>query len=109
MAMRRYSMDLRERVYAALLEGASSIEVGERFDVSDSYVRKVRLPVSPVWDARVPGSQTRALTGGCPTARRRTGDAGARARRCDHSGVGAAARRTSRSALQQFRAQSRSG
>jgi transposase len=41
--MRTYSMDLRERVVAALDEGESSLEVAARFGVSDSWVRKLRL------------------------------------------------------------------
>ena len=41
--MHAYSMDLRERVVAALDEGESSLEVASRFGVSDSWVRKLRL------------------------------------------------------------------
>jgi transposase len=41
--MSPYSMDLRERVVAALDEGESSLEVASRFGVSDSWVRKLRL------------------------------------------------------------------
>ena len=41
--MRPYSNDLRERVFGAMQEGASSLEAGERFGVSDSFARKLRL------------------------------------------------------------------
>ena len=40
--MRAYSMDLRERVVAALDEGESSLEVAARMGVHDSWVRKLR-------------------------------------------------------------------
>jgi transposase len=40
--MRAYSMDLRERVIAALDEGESSLEVAARMGVHDSWVRKLR-------------------------------------------------------------------
>src|SRR5271154_1220215 len=40
--MRAYSMDLRERVMAALDEGESSLEVASRLGVHDSWVRKLR-------------------------------------------------------------------
>ena len=40
--MHAYSMDLRERVVAALDKGQSSIEVAKRFGVHDSWVRKLR-------------------------------------------------------------------
>ena len=38
-----YSLDLRERAVALLDEGATSVEVAELLDVSDSWVRKMRL------------------------------------------------------------------
>ncbi len=38
-----YSLDLRERAVALLDEGATSGEVAELLDVSDSWVRKMRL------------------------------------------------------------------
>jgi transposase len=38
-----YSLDLRERAVALLDEGASSPEVAEMLNVSDSWVRKMRL------------------------------------------------------------------
>jgi len=38
-----YSLDLRERAVALLDEGATSLEVAELLDVSDSWVRKMRL------------------------------------------------------------------
>jgi transposase len=41
--MQPYSNDLRERVFGAMREGASSLEAGERFGVSDSFARKLRL------------------------------------------------------------------
>jgi transposase len=40
--MRTYSMDLRERVVAALDEGESSLEVAARLGVHDSWVRKLK-------------------------------------------------------------------
>lgn len=40
--MRSYSMDLRERVIAALDEGESSLEVAARLGVHDSWVRKLK-------------------------------------------------------------------
>ena len=39
--MRAYSMDLRERIAAALDEGQSSLQVAKRFGVHDSWVRKL--------------------------------------------------------------------
>lgn len=36
-------MDLRKRVFEAMREGASSLEAGELFNVSDSWARKLRL------------------------------------------------------------------
>lgn len=41
--MRSYSLDLRQRVMAALEKGDSSLEVAARFGVSDSWVRKLRI------------------------------------------------------------------
>lgn len=41
--MRPYSNDLRERVFGAMREGASSLEAADRFGVSDSFARKLRL------------------------------------------------------------------
>lgn len=41
--IKAYSIDLRERAVALLDEGATSLEVAERLDVSDSWVRKMRL------------------------------------------------------------------
>ena len=38
-----YSQALRERAVALLDEGASSLEVAEILDVSDSWVRKMRI------------------------------------------------------------------
>ena len=38
-----YSLDLRERAVGLMDEGASSLEVAEILDVSDSWVRKMRL------------------------------------------------------------------
>lgn len=38
-----YSLDLRERAVALLDEGATSLEVADLLDVSDSWVRKMRL------------------------------------------------------------------
>jgi len=38
-----YSLDLRERAVALLDEGATSVEVADLLDVSDSWVRKMRL------------------------------------------------------------------
>lgn len=43
--MQPYPMELRQRVWAALQEGASSLEVAERFGVNDSCVRKWRARV----------------------------------------------------------------
>jgi transposase len=40
--MRPFSSDLRERVAVSLRAGANSREVGERFGVSASFVRKLR-------------------------------------------------------------------
>ena len=40
---RPYSLDLRERAVALLDEGATSLEVADLLDVSDSWVRKMRL------------------------------------------------------------------
>jgi putative transposase len=40
---RPYSLDLRERAVALLDEGATSVEVADLLDVSDSWVRKMRL------------------------------------------------------------------
>ena len=42
MGMRPYAMELRERVWRALEEGESSGEVGERFGIDASCVRKWR-------------------------------------------------------------------
>jgi transposase len=41
--IKAYSIDLRERAVALLDEGATSLEVAELLDVSDSWVRKMRL------------------------------------------------------------------
>jgi transposase len=41
--MRPYSLDLRERVLAALEAGQSSPKVAVRFGVSESFVRKLRI------------------------------------------------------------------
>jgi putative transposase len=38
-----YSLDLRERAVALLDEGSTSVEVADLLDVSDSWVRKMRL------------------------------------------------------------------
>jgi len=52
-----HSMEMRERVWEALQQGASSLEVAERFDVAASWVRSLRqafrrrghlTPVRPV-------------------------------------------------------------
>ena len=41
--IKAYSIDLRERAVALLDGGATSLEVAEILDVSDSWVRKMRL------------------------------------------------------------------
>jgi transposase len=41
--MRAYSMDLRQRVLAAVRRGESSVAIAARFGVSDSWVRKLRI------------------------------------------------------------------
>ena len=38
-----YSLDLRERAVSLLDEGLNSVEVSEMLDVSDSWVRKMRI------------------------------------------------------------------
>jgi transposase len=43
--MQPYPMELRQRVWQALQEGASSLEAAERFGINDSCVRKWRARV----------------------------------------------------------------
>jgi transposase len=57
-------MDLRERALALLERGKSSIEVGEQLDVSDSWVRKIRLRLAVLGEVapRTPPGKPRKLT-----------------------------------------------
>jgi transposase len=57
-------MDLRERALALLERGKSSIEVGEQLDVSDSWVRKIRLRLAILGEVApgTPPGKPRKLT-----------------------------------------------
>jgi len=50
--MKAMSLDLRERILAALEEEPSSLIVGKRFGVSPSSVRKLRLKVERTGEPR---------------------------------------------------------
>ena len=57
--MQPYPMELRQRVWQALQEGASSLEAAERFGINDSCVRKWRARVKQTGSLQ-PATQRRA-------------------------------------------------
>src|SRR5712672_878709 len=76
--MRAYSMDLRERVMAALEEGESSLEVAARMGVHDSWVRKLRRRrdrTGTIAPAAHGGGRERKLDSGCEQVLRAALDA----------------------------------
>lgn len=58
--MASISLDLRERILQALADDSSSLRVAERFSVSASFVRKLRLQVKRTGDpspGKAPGKE----------------------------------------------------